>query len=146
MFDEVDAGVGGATAEAVGKRLQALAENVQVLVITHSPQVAAKGAEHLRVAKSDAKNGQMKTTVTPLDADQRRLEVARMLAGDRVTPEAEAAAAAVAAAEASAEEASAKAETRRLCRTWQTQVAAERDSQVSSILAKKFNWRQTKAL
>ncbi|MAW52537.1 MAG: DNA repair protein RecN [Geminicoccus sp.] len=95
VFDEVDAGVGGATAEAVGKRLQALAENVQVLVITHSPQVAAKGAEHLRVAKSDAKNGQMKTTVTPLDADQRRLEVARMLAGDRVTPEAEAAAAAL---------------------------------------------------
>ena len=95
VFDEVDAGVGGATAEAVGKRLQALAENVQVLVITHSPQVAAKGAEHLRVAKSDAKNGQMKTTVTPLDADQRRLEVARMLAGDRVTPEAEAAGAAL---------------------------------------------------
>lgn len=95
VFDEVDAGVGGATAEAVGKRLQALAENVQVLVITHSPQVAAKGAEHLRVAKSDAKNGQMKTTVIPLDADQRRLEVARMLAGDRVTPEAEAAAAAL---------------------------------------------------
>jgi len=95
VFDEVDAGVGGATAEAVGKRLQALAENVQVLVITHSPQVAAKGAEHLRVAKSDAKNGQMKTTVTPLDADQRRLEVARMLAGDRVTPEAEASAAAL---------------------------------------------------
>lgn len=95
VFDEVDAGVGGATAEAVGKRLQRLAENVQVLVITHSPQVAAKGAEHLRVAKSEASKGQMKTTVTPLDDRERRLEVARMLAGDRVTPEAEAAAAAL---------------------------------------------------
>jgi len=96
VFDEVDAGVGGATAEAVGKRLQALAENVQVLVITHSPQVAAKGSAHLRVAKSEAnKAGQLKTTVIPLDADQRRMEVARMLAGDKVTPEAEAAAAAL---------------------------------------------------
>jgi len=72
-----------------------LSENVQVLVITHSPQVAAKGAEHLRVAKSEAGKGQMKTTVTPLDDRERRLEVARMLAGDRVTPEAEAAAAAL---------------------------------------------------
>ena len=95
VFDEVDAGVGGATAEAVGKRLQQLAQNVQVLVITHSPQVAAKGSDHLRVAKSEAKKGQMKTTVTPLDADERRMEVARMLAGDKVTPEAEAAAAAL---------------------------------------------------
>ena len=95
VFDEVDAGVGGATAEAVGKRLQRLAQNVQVLVITHSPQVAAKGSDHLHVAKSEAKKGQMKTTVTPLDADARRLEVARMLAGDTVTPEAEAAAAAL---------------------------------------------------
>ncbi|MGB1159712.1 MAG: DNA repair protein RecN [Alphaproteobacteria bacterium] len=95
VFDEVDAGVGGATAEAVGKRLQQLAQNVQVLVITHSPQVAAKGSDHLRVAKSEAKKGQMKTTVTPLDADERRMEVARMLAGDTVTPEAEAAAAAL---------------------------------------------------
>ena len=54
VFDEVDAGVGGATAEAVGRRLQKLARRVQVLVITHSPQVAAKGAHHLRVSKSNA--------------------------------------------------------------------------------------------
>jgi len=106
VFDEVDAGVGGATAEAVGRRLQKLARRVQVLVITHSPQVAAKGAHHLRVSKSDAAaaaaegsaNGMgdgaptMTTDVRPLSADERRLEIARMLAGDSLTPEAEAAA------------------------------------------------------
>ena len=104
VFDEVDAGVGGATAEAVGRRLQKLARRVQVLVITHSPQVAAKGAYHLRVSKSDAaaRDGgsggmsdsapNMTTDVRPLSADERRLEIARMLAGDSLTPEAEAAA------------------------------------------------------
>lgn len=104
VFDEVDAGVGGATAEAVGRRLQKLARRVQVLVITHSPQVAAKGAHHLRVSKSDAaaRDGgsggmsdsapNMTTDVRPLSADERRLEIARMLAGDSLTPEAEAAA------------------------------------------------------
>ena len=100
----VDAGVGGATAEAVGRRLQKLARRVQVLVITHSPQVASKGAHHLRVSKSDAaaRDGgfggmsdsapNMTTDVRPLSADERRLEIARMLAGDSLTPEAEAAA------------------------------------------------------
>ena len=104
VFDEVDAGVGGATAEAVGRRLQKLARRVQVLVITHSPQVAAKGAHHLRVSKSDAaargagaggmsdSTPNMTTDVRPLSADERRLEIARMLAGDSLTPEAEAAA------------------------------------------------------
>ncbi len=111
VFDEVDAGVGGATAEAVGRRLQKLARRVQVLVITHSPQVAAKGAHHLRVSKSNATpaaaatataegsasgTGDSAPTVTtdvrPLSADERRLEIARMLAGDSLTPEAEAAA------------------------------------------------------
>ena len=104
VFDEVDAGVGGATAEAVGRRLQKLARRVQVLVITHSPQVAAKGAHHLRVSKSDtaARDGgaggmsdsspNMTTDVRPLSADERRLEIARMVAGDSLTPEAEAAA------------------------------------------------------
>ncbi|MGB1147471.1 MAG: DNA repair protein RecN, partial [Alphaproteobacteria bacterium] len=83
------------TAEAVGKRLQKLAENVQVLVITHSPQVAAKGQDHLRVEKTATKGNKVSTSVQPLSADERRLEVARMLAGDTVTPEAEAAAAAL---------------------------------------------------
>jgi DNA repair protein RecN (Recombination protein N) len=104
VFDEVDAGVGGATAEAVGRRLQKLARRVQVLVITHSPQVAAKGVHHLRVSKSDAAAFEgsasgmgdsapnMTTDVRPLGADERRLEIARMLAGDSLTPEAEAAA------------------------------------------------------
>lgn len=104
VFDEVDAGVGGATAEAVGRRLQKLARRVQVLVITHSPQVAAKGAHHLRVSKSDTaardvgaggmsdSSPNMTTDVRPLSADERRLEIARMVAGDSLTPEAEAAA------------------------------------------------------
>ena len=98
--------MGGATAEAVGRRLQKLARRVQVLVITHSPQVAAKGAHHLRVSKSDTaardvgagaggmsdSSPNMTTDVRPLSADERRLEIARMVAGDSLTPEAEAAA------------------------------------------------------
>ena len=97
VFDEVDAGVGGATAEAVGRRLQELAKRVQVLVVTHSPQVAAKGAHHLRVSKGQGvvtRPGApiITTDVRPLSVEDRRLEIARMLAGDSLTPEAEAAA------------------------------------------------------
>lgn len=91
VFDEVDAGIGGATAAAVGERLQRVAERLQVLVVTHSPQVAARGARHLRVAKSVA-DGRAETRVTPLDAEERREEIARMLAGEVVTEAARAAA------------------------------------------------------
>ncbi|WP_022708158.1 DNA repair protein RecN [Paracoccus zeaxanthinifaciens] len=84
IFDEIDRGVGGATADAVGRRLKTLAEGSQVLVITHSPQVAALGAGHFRVAKAVA-DGMTTSTVTPLDRDDRIAEIARMLAGDRVT-------------------------------------------------------------
>lgn len=90
VFDEVDSGIGGATAAAVGERLAQLAESVQVLVVTHSPQVAARGAAHLRVAKGDGNSPV--TTVLELSDDDRREEVARMLAGARVTDEARAAA------------------------------------------------------
>jgi DNA repair protein RecN (Recombination protein N) len=84
IFDEIDRGVGGATADAVGRRLQALAGGAQVLVVTHSPQVAARGAHHWRVEKRVA-DGATLSTVTPLDHAARVEEIARMLAGDRVT-------------------------------------------------------------
>ncbi|SIN86076.1 DNA repair protein RecN [Vannielia litorea] len=91
IFDEIDRGVGGATADAVGRRLAALAREGQVLVVTHSPQVAAMAAHHWRVEKRVAK-GQTLSTVTPLDAPSRVDELARMLAGETVTEEARAAA------------------------------------------------------
>jgi DNA repair protein RecN (Recombination protein N) len=84
VFDEVDSGIGGATAAAVGERLARVAERLQVLVVTHSPQVAARGARHLSVAKQ-VKAGRAETRVTPLDAKARREEIARMLAGEHVT-------------------------------------------------------------
>ena len=84
IFDEIDRGVGGATADAVGRRLKALSERAQVLVVTHSPQVAAKGGHHWQVSKRVA-NGATLSTVVALDADERIEEIARMLAGDTVT-------------------------------------------------------------
>jgi len=92
VFDEVDAGIGGATAAAVGERLTRVAERLQVLVVTHSPQVAARGAQHLQVSKS-VRGAKAETRVTPLDAPARREEIARMLAGEVVTEAARAAAA-----------------------------------------------------
>lgn len=91
VFDEVDSGIGGATAAAVGERLARVAERLQVLVVTHSPQVAARGARHLSVSKQ-VKGGRAETRVTPLDAAARREEIARMLAGETVTDAARAAA------------------------------------------------------
>ncbi|MEP5732458.1 MAG: DNA repair protein RecN [Sulfitobacter sp.] len=91
IFDEIDRGVGGATADAVGRRLSSLAAEGQVLVVTHSPQVAALGAHHWRVAKAVSK-GMTTSTVTPLSSPERVDEVARMLAGDHVTDAARAAA------------------------------------------------------
>ena len=85
IFDEIDRGVGGATADAVGRRLAALASTAQVLVVTHSPQVAALGAHHWRVEKKVAK-GMTTSTVTPLSPEDRTEEIARMLAGDTITP------------------------------------------------------------
>jgi DNA repair protein RecN (Recombination protein N) len=84
IFDEIDRGVGGATADAVGRRLAALARGAQVLVVTHSPQVAALGAHHWRVEKRVAADRTL-STVTPLTPADRIEEIARMLAGDRVT-------------------------------------------------------------
>ncbi len=91
VFDEVDAGIGGATAAAVGERLARLAGRVQIFLVTHSPQVAARGAVHLRVEKRTAR-GRAETRVEPLQGMARREEIARMLAGTRVTEAARAAA------------------------------------------------------
>jgi DNA repair protein RecN (Recombination protein N) len=91
VFDEVDSGIGGATAAAVGERLARVAAGVQVLLVTHSPQVAARGAAHLRVSKQVAR-GRAETRVDMLGHADRREEIARMLAGETVTDQARAAA------------------------------------------------------
>ena len=92
IFDEVDRGVGGAVASAIGERLARLAEDAQVLVVTHSPQVAARAAHHYRIEKAHGPDG-TRTTVRKLNADERREEVARMLSGAAITDEARAQAA-----------------------------------------------------
>ncbi|HEY1856283.1 DNA repair protein RecN [Acidocella sp.] len=84
IFDEVDSGIGGATAAAVGERLARVAEAVQVLVVTHSPQVAARGQAQLRVAKR-VTGERAVTAVETLNAAERREEIARMLAGETIT-------------------------------------------------------------
>ncbi|MEL7462742.1 MAG: DNA repair protein RecN [Pseudomonadota bacterium] len=91
IFDEIDRGVGGATADAVGRRLSRLAREAQVLVVTHSPQVAAQGDAHFQIAKS-VEGGATRTAVARLSAEERRDEIARMLAGDQITDAARAAA------------------------------------------------------
>ena len=91
IFDEVDAGVGGAVAAAVGERLSRLGASTQTLVITHSPQVAARANQHLRVYKTDTITGVISATRT-LNTDERTEEIARMLAGETITAEARAAA------------------------------------------------------
>jgi DNA repair protein RecN (Recombination protein N) len=92
VFDEIDRGVGGAVASAIGDRLARLAERTQVLVVTHSPQVAARGRRHLLIAKRH--DGVVtRTGVTPLDPGERREEIARMLSGAEITDEARAQAA-----------------------------------------------------
>ncbi|HEY8277736.1 MAG TPA: DNA repair protein RecN [Methyloceanibacter sp.] len=95
VFDEADAGVGGATAAAVGERLAKLAAKVQVLAVTHAPQVAAIAAGHMLIAKEPVRGPEgeaMATRVVALEGEHRREEIARMLAGQTVTAEARAAA------------------------------------------------------
>lgn len=92
VFDEVDSGIGGATAHAVGERLERLARDRQILVVTHSPQVAARGAHHWRVSKQERDAATTATHVGQLNAEERREELARMLSGAEVTDEARAAA------------------------------------------------------
>lgn len=93
VFDEIDTGVGGAVADAIGRRLARLSERVQVLAVTHAPQVAARSASHLRISKGEVrKGGPVATEVAVLEPASRREEIARMLAGATVTDEARAAA------------------------------------------------------
>jgi DNA repair protein RecN (Recombination protein N) len=89
IFDEVDRGVGGAVASAIGERLARLAQQSQVLVVTHSPQVAARASHHYRIEKSHGEGG-TRTTVRKLSAEERREEIARMLSGTSITAEARA--------------------------------------------------------
>ncbi len=97
IFDEIDRGVGGAVASAIGDRLARLAEGRQVLVVTHSPQVAARGGEHLLIAKNS--DGLVtRTNLRTLNATERQEEIARMLSGAEVTDEARAQAARLVAA------------------------------------------------
>ena len=94
VFDEIDTAVGGAVADAIGARLSQLAGGVQVLSVTHAPQVAARADSHLLVAKAPETGGEtLLTSVTRLDDLRRREEIARMLAGATITDEARAAAA-----------------------------------------------------
>jgi len=92
IFDEIDRGVGGAVASAIGERLSRLSQRSQLLVVTHSPQVAARAQHHYRIEKSHGPDG-TRTTVRKLGADERREEIARMLSGAAVTEEARAQAA-----------------------------------------------------
>ncbi|MFV0645830.1 MAG: DNA repair protein RecN [Sphingomonadaceae bacterium] len=89
IFDEIDRGVGGAVASAIGERLARLSDGAQLLVVTHSPQVAARGHSHYLIAKS-SENTVTRTSVVLLDAAARREEIARMLSGAEITQEARA--------------------------------------------------------
>jgi DNA repair protein RecN (Recombination protein N) len=94
VFDEIDTGVGGAVADAIGQRLARLAERVQVMAVTHAPQVAARATSHFLISKEGVPGSdRVATRVVPLDATPRREEIARMLAGATITEEARAAAA-----------------------------------------------------
>ena len=93
IFDEVDTGVGGAVADAIGVRLARLARRAQVMAVTHAPQVAARADRHLLITKDALDKGKrMATRVVEVAADKRREEIARMLAGAEITAEARAAA------------------------------------------------------
>jgi DNA repair protein RecN (Recombination protein N) len=93
VFDEIDTGVGGAVADAIGVRLARLAAGVQVIAVTHAPQVAARADRHYLISKDALAKGKRVTTrVAELEAERRREEIARMLAGAEITAEARAAA------------------------------------------------------
>ena len=91
VFDEVDQGVGGAVADAVGERLARLSKSAQIIVVTHSPQIAARADHHWRITKAVAR-GKATTEIAELDTKARREEIARMLSGAEITKEARAAA------------------------------------------------------
>ena len=87
VFDEVDAGIGGGAAEAVGRRLKRLAAQSQVLCVTHLPQIAGFADHHYRVEKHESK-GRTVSSIEELSATERPREIGRMISGERLTPEA----------------------------------------------------------
>jgi DNA repair protein RecN (Recombination protein N) len=91
IFDEIDTGIGGSTADSVGKRLKILSKKLQVFVVTHQPQIAAKADIHFKISKI-SESQRIKTTITQLDETERREEIARMLSGEIISKEALAAA------------------------------------------------------
>lgn len=92
VFDEIDTGVGGAVADAIGQRLARLSNKVQVLSVTHAPQVAARATTHFLIAKAPGEGEQIRTSIRTMEVEERQEEIARMLAGASVTDEARAAA------------------------------------------------------
>lgn len=93
IFDEIDTGVGGAVAAAIGQRLRRLSENIQVFAITHAPQVASKAHSHFLISKEESDDkGRFVTAVHKMEERERAEEIARMLAGEQITKEARAAA------------------------------------------------------
>ena len=92
IFDEIDTGVGGAVSDAIGARMARLADTLQVISVTHAPQVAARASHHLLIAKSHANGTTTATSVRQIFGPERREEIARMLAGATITDEARAAA------------------------------------------------------
>src|SRR4029077_6566628 len=92
VFDEIDTGVGGAVADAIGVRLARLARRAQVIAVTHAPQVAARAGRHYLISKDTLDRGRrVATRVSALEPPRRREEIARMLAGAEITEEARAA-------------------------------------------------------
>jgi DNA repair protein RecN (Recombination protein N) len=91
IFDEIDTGIGGSTADAVGKRLKILSERLQILVVTHQPQIAAKADLHFKISKV-SNSQKIKTVIETLSEKNRQAEIARMLSGEIVSQEAIAAA------------------------------------------------------
>lgn len=87
IFDEIDTGIGGNTADAVGKRLKNLSQNLQILVVTHQAQIAAKSDIHFKISKN-SQNDETKTQIDNLDSEQKEQEIARMLSGEQITNEA----------------------------------------------------------
>ena len=87
IFDEIDTGVSGSTSDAIGKRLRTLAKASQILVVTHQPQIASKADSHLKISKSEI-GGKVKTKIEILDKDSKINEIARMLSGEEISPEA----------------------------------------------------------
>ncbi len=88
VFDEIDTGVGGAVADAIGQRLARLSGRVQVLSVTHAPQVAARASTHFLIAKSATNEDRVATSIRSIGVDERQEEIARMLAGASITDEA----------------------------------------------------------